>query len=103
MRYMMKGMQKDRSVNRLESIQHSALGPTFPIPGAWKCATELMKQPATKRQRHQDSFSVISFFFFRIQAYTVIYAHYIHNYILISAYKSYVKIIFFPQIYKFSL
>lgn len=60
-------------------------------------------QPGTKRRRDQDHHSVISFFFFRIQAYTVIYAHYIHNYILISAYKSYVKIIFFPQIYKFSL
>jgi len=93
----MKAMQKDRNMSRLESIQHCALGPTVPIPAAWKCA----KQPATKR--HQDRFPVIIFFFFRIQAYTAIYAHYIHNYILISAYKSYVKIIFFPQIYKFSL
>lgn len=93
----MKGMQKHRNVNRLELIKHCALGPTFPIPLAWKCETELTKEPATKRHRHQDHFSVISFFFFRIQAYTVIYAHYIHNYILISAYKSYVKIIFFPK------
>lgn len=48
--------------------------------------------------------SVISFFFFfffRIEAYEFIYAHYIHNYNLISAYKSYVKI-HFSQIYKFS-
>lgn len=93
----MKGMQKHRNVNKLELIKHCALGPTFPIPVAWKCKTMLTKEPATKRQRHQDYFLVISFFFFRIQAYTVIYAHYIHNYILISAYKSYVKIIFFPK------
>lgn len=92
----MKGRQKHRNVNRLELIKHCALGPTFPIPVAWKCETKADRR-VTKRQRHQDHFLVISFFFFRIQAYTVIYAHYIHNYILISAYKSYVKIIFFPK------
>lgn len=59
----MKGMQKHRNVNRLELIKHCALGPTFPIPLAWKCETELTKEPATKRQTPGPLFSYKLFLF----------------------------------------
>jgi len=96
-----EGVQMARNVSRSEPTHRS--GPSFCHASSVRCVAEPTTQPGTKRRRDQDHRSVISFFFFRIQAYTVIYAHYIHNYILISAYKSYVKIIFFPQIYKFCL
>lgn len=60
----MKGMQEVRNVNRLEPIQHCALGPTFPTPAAWKRGTELMKGACNKEKETPGPFFSYKLFLF---------------------------------------